>query len=48
MKHHPNSAWTTGPLTTADDLKRQPWFKGYESKLDQVSQQLQDAQPLPK
>jgi hypothetical protein len=38
MKHHPNSAWTTGPLTTADDLKRQPWFKGYESKLDQVSQ----------
>jgi hypothetical protein len=39
MKHHPNSAWTTGPLTTADDLKRQPWFKGYESQLDQLMQQ---------
>lgn len=42
MKHHPNSAWTTGSLTTADDLKRQPWFNGFESQLDQVMQQLQD------
>jgi hypothetical protein len=44
MRHHPNSAWTTGSLTTADDLKRQPWFKGYESQLDQILQQLQDKQ----
>jgi len=42
MKHHPNSAWTTGSLTTADDLKRQPWFKGYESQLDQLMQQMQN------
>lgn len=42
MKHHPNSAWTTGSLTTADDLKRQPWFKGYESQLDQLMPQLQN------
>jgi len=42
MKHHPNTAWTTGSLTTLDDLKRQPWFKGYESKLDQVMQQMRD------
>lgn len=38
MKLHPNSAWTTGSLTTAADLKRQPWFKGYESQLDQLMQ----------
>lgn len=38
MKHHPNSAWTTGSLTTLDDLKRQPWFKGFESQLDQAMQ----------
>jgi len=45
MKHHPNTAWTTGWLLTADDLKRQPWFKGYESQLDQVmQQQLQENQ----
>jgi hypothetical protein len=42
MKHHPNTAWTTGSLATADDLKRQPWFKGYESQLDQILQQLQN------
>jgi len=42
MKHHPNSAVTTGWLLTADDLKRQPWFKGYESQLDQLMQQLQN------
>ena len=42
MKHHPNSGMTTGSLTTIDDLKRQPWFKGYESQLDQVMQQMQD------
>ena len=42
MKHHPNTAWTTGSLTTADDLKRQPWFKGYESQLDQLMQQMQN------
>lgn len=41
MKHHPNTATTTGWLLTADDLKRQPWFKGYESQLDQAMQQLQ-------
>ncbi|HZW25357.1 MAG TPA: hypothetical protein VFF26_07730 [Gallionella sp.] len=42
MKHHPNSAWTTGPLATSDDLKRQPWFKDYVSQLDQLMQQAQD------
>lgn len=42
MKLHPNSAWTTGSLTTFDDLKRQPWFKGYESQLDQFVQQSQN------
>lgn len=42
MKHHPNSAVTTGWLLTADDLKRQPWFKGYESQLDQLMQQMQN------
>ncbi|MDP4027683.1 MAG: hypothetical protein Q8P42_01750, partial [Gallionella sp.] len=33
---------TTGSLATADDLKRQPWFKGYESQLDQLMQQMQN------
>lgn len=42
MKHHPDAAMTTGSLTTIDDLKRQPWFKGFESRLDQVLQQLQE------
>lgn len=42
MKHHPSSGMTTGSLTTIDDLKRQPWFKGVESRLDQVLQQLQE------
>lgn len=42
MQNHPNTAWTTGSLTTAADLKRQPWFKGYESQLDQLMQQLQN------
>lgn len=42
MKPHPNPALTTGSLTTADDLKRQPWFKGYESQLDQLMQQMQN------
>lgn len=40
--HHPNTAMTNGWLLTADDLKRQPWFKGYESQLDQLMQQSQN------
>lgn len=42
MKHHPSSALTTGSLTTAADLMRQPWFKGYESQLTQLMQQAHD------
>lgn len=42
MKHHPNTAMTTGSLTTAADLMRQPWFKGYESQLTQLMQQAHD------
>ena len=33
MEKNPSSGWTTGSLTTADDLKRQTWFKGFESQL---------------
>lgn len=42
MKHHPSSGMTTGSLTTAADLMRQPWFKGYESQLTQLMQQAHD------
>lgn len=42
MKHHPSLATTTGWLLTADDLKRQPWFKSYESQLDQAMRHPQD------
>jgi hypothetical protein len=39
MENNTGSGWTTGSLTTADDLKRQTWFKGFESQLDQIIQQ---------
>jgi hypothetical protein len=39
MENNPGFGWTTGSLTTADDLKRQTWFKGFESQLDQIMQQ---------
>jgi hypothetical protein len=35
-KSKPNRAWTTGNLTTAEDLKQQTWFKGFEAELDKV------------
>lgn len=40
--HSLNRSKTTGFLITAEDLKRQPWFEGFESQLDQVMQQIQD------
>jgi hypothetical protein len=43
MQLNPGAGWTTGSITTLADLKHQPWFNGFESKLDQVSQQLQVA-----
>ncbi len=41
-QHNPKRGWTTGFLTTDDDLKRQTWFKGFETQLDQVMKQMQE------
>lgn len=36
MKDDFQRGWTIGTLQTADDLKNQPWFKGFEGQLDQL------------
>ncbi len=41
MKDNMERGVSTGPIETADDLKRQPWFKGFEAQLDAAIQQTQ-------
>jgi hypothetical protein len=41
MKDRPDRATTTGPIRTAEDLKKQPWFEGFERQLDAAIQQSQ-------
>jgi hypothetical protein len=36
MKNNADRGFSTGRLEDADDLKRQPWFKGFETQLDQA------------
>lgn len=36
MKDSMDRGWTVGTIVTADDLKAQPWFKGFEDQLDQI------------
>jgi hypothetical protein len=36
MKNNAERGVSTGRLQTADDLKSQPWFKGFETQLDQA------------
>ena len=42
MKGNLERGLSTGRLETDDDLKRQPWFAGFEDRLDTAIQQTQD------
>jgi hypothetical protein len=42
MKNNPGRGNTHGLIRTAEDLKDQPWFKGFESQLDTAIQQTKD------
>jgi hypothetical protein len=36
MRHNLQRGMTYGAITTANDLKRQPWFQGFETRLDSL------------